>query len=140
MADLKVGVELTNDYPIRSGHTAENVDRGGMKVLSTHAIAAFMENTAMKCVEPLLPEGYTTVGIRTDIRHCAPAPIAGCLKVTAQLTKIDQQILTFKVKAGWQNQTISEGEHERFVVNKEHARAMALTTYIHSHETLDIDF
>jgi predicted thioesterase len=140
MADLKVGVELTKDYPLRSEHAAGNIASGGTEVLSTHAITAFMENAAMKCVQHLLPEGYTTVGVRIDIRHFARAPIEGKLRVTAQLTKIDERRLTFKVKAEWQNETVSEGEHERFVVTKEYARVITLTKYIHSHEALDIDF
>jgi len=99
-----------------------------------------MENTSMKCVQNLLPEGYSTAGVRMDARRIASALGKGVLRVTARLTKIDKQKLTFSVKAECQNETIIEGEHERFVVTNEYARVINLLKYIHSHETLDIDF
>ena len=128
MAELRVGLEFIKDYPIKEGN------------LSTQAITALMENAAMNCAKPSLPERYTTVGTRMNIKHFAPGPNQGNLRVTAQLTEIDGKRLTFKVKVEWQNETISEGQHERFVVDEEFARTVALVLYIHSHETLDIDF
>lgn len=117
--NLRVGLTLTTDYLLKKEHAAEHVGSGELEVLSTPSMIAFMEKTARECVKPKLPEGYVTVGSRINIRHLSPVPTREELKVTAQLTGIHGRRLTFKVKAEWRNEVIGEGQHERFIVNRE---------------------
>jgi len=43
LANLKLGAELTENYPIRSEHAAANVALDGKKIVSAEALMAFME-------------------------------------------------------------------------------------------------
>ncbi len=117
--NLRVGLTFDKEYLLKKEYTAEHVGSGMLEVLSTPSMIALMEKTAMECVKPKLPEGYITVGHSVNVRHLSPVPIGERLRVTVQLKGIDGRRLTFKVKAEWRNEVIGEGQHERFIVNRE---------------------
>lgn len=117
--NLEIGLTLTESYIIGREHAARSVGSGEVEVLSTPAMVAFMEKTASRCVKSKLPENSITVGTRIDIRHLSPTPIGEKIKVKAELVKIDNRKLVFRVKAEWHNEVIGRGQHERFIVNKE---------------------
>lgn len=117
--DLRVGLTFAKEYLLKKEHTAEHVGSGMLEVLSTPSMIAFMEKTARESVKLKLQEGYITVGARINVKHLNPVPIGEKLRVTAQLTGIDGRRLTFELKAEWRNEVIGEGQHERFIVNRE---------------------
>ncbi len=117
--NLKIGLTLTAKYTVKNEHAAKAVGSGEVEVLSTPAMIAFMENTALHCVQEKLPKGFITVGFRVDVKHLSPVPVGEEIRVTAQLTGIDERKLAFKVKAEWQNEVIGEGQHERVIVHHE---------------------
>ena len=114
----KLGLKLIKSYIVKSEHAAKHVGSGEVEALSTPAMIAFMEITAMQCVQPNLQEGDITVVTRVDIRHLSPVPIGENLKVTAELLEVDKRRLIFNVKAEWRNEIVGTGKHERFIVNK----------------------
>jgi fluoroacetyl-CoA thioesterase len=116
--NIRSGLILTENYSIGREHSAKNVGSGEVEVLSTPSMIAFMEDTARRCVQLKLPQGYTTVGTEICVRHFNPAPVGESLQVTAQLVQIDGRKLTFKVKAEWRGNVIGEGQHQRFIVDK----------------------
>ncbi|HDO20901.1 MAG: thioesterase family protein [archaeon GB-1867-097] len=116
---LNPGMRKIKEFKITEKHAAKNVGSGEVEVLSTPSMIAFMEKTAMECVQKELPEGYISVGTKVDVKHLKPAPVGENLKVTAELVEIDRRRLTFKVKAEWREEIVGEGIHERFIVNKE---------------------
>ncbi|MGQ9551095.1 MAG: thioesterase family protein [Candidatus Bathycorpusculaceae bacterium] len=116
---LKTGLTLTAKYAVETEHAAKAVGSGEVEVLSTPAMIAFMENTALHCVREKLPKGFITVGFRVDVKHLRPVLVGEEIIVTAQLTGIEERKLKFKVKAEWRNEVVGEGQHERVVVHHE---------------------
>jgi len=116
---IKAGISLIEEHEVKPEHAAKHVGSGEVEVLSTPSMIAFMERTALKCVQKHLPEGYTTVGTRVDVRHLKPAPIGAKVTVEAKLIEVDGRKLKFEVKAYWKGAVIGEGNHERYVVNIE---------------------
>ncbi|MEZ0394357.1 MAG: thioesterase family protein [Desulfurococcaceae archaeon] len=88
-----------------------------MRVLATPAMIAFMEYVALKCVEPYLQPGQTTVGVLVNVRHLNPSPEGSTVDVEAELVAVEGRRLTFKVVARLGNVLIGEGTHERYVVD-----------------------
>ncbi|RLG52141.1 MAG: thioesterase [Thermoproteota archaeon] len=117
--DLKTGIRKKAQFMIREEHSAKSVGSGDVKVLSTPSMIAFMEAMSRDLVQPYLPEGYTTVGTRVDVRHLSPAPVGHEIIVISELTAVEGRKLIFKVEAFWKGNKIGEGKHERYIVNLE---------------------
>ena len=112
-AGLKGMVELT----VGEEHTAPHVGSGRVRVLATPIMINLMEAAALQAVEGFLPEGHQTVGIHLDVTHVAATPVGMRVKAHAELTRVDQRTLYFRVHAEDQKERIGEGAHERIVIN-----------------------
>ena len=116
--EMPVGLTCREAFKVKPKHAAKVLGSGGVDVLSTPSMIAFMENVAWKCVEKYLPEGYTTVGVKVCISHLNPTPIGADVVVEAKLVKVEGRKLIFEVRVFWNELKIGEGIHERFIVNK----------------------
>ena len=101
------------------GNTAEYIGSGDMAVLATPAMVALMENAAMLAVAKELGEGETTVGSMISTSHLKPSKVGATVLAVAELVEVDGRKLTFKIAAYDGETLIGEGEHVRFVVNRE---------------------
>lgn len=108
-AELIVGIE----------HTAPHVGSGRIAVLATPVMVNLMEAAALAAVEPHLPAGYQTLGIRLDVSHVAATPVGMRVHASAELSKVEGRRLTFRVVAEDEKELIGEGTHERVIVNVE---------------------
>ncbi len=105
------------EFVVKSENLAKFLGSGNVNVLATPWLIAWMENTAREATDKYLPEGYTTVGYRVDIKHLNPAPLESRVKVTAELKSIEGRKLTFEVKATLGDIVIGEGVHERYIID-----------------------
>lgn len=112
-------IRHTSKLKVEEKHLAMNVGSGDLPVLATPMMMALMENAAMLAVAPHLPEGSTTVGGHIESSHLRPTPLGGVVRATATLTKEEGRKLTFHIIAEDENGVVGEGEHLRFVVDKE---------------------
>jgi predicted thioesterase len=76
-----------------------------------------MENAALRCVDPLLPEGWATVGTHLDVKHMAATPVGMTVTAKAELQEIDGRRLVFRVEAFDEREKVGEGSHERYIIN-----------------------
>ena len=90
-----------------------------MAVLATPAMMALMENAAMLAVADELPEGCTTVGGHIASSHLKPSKVGDTVTATAEVVKVDDKKIEFKVSACSGDMLIGEGSHLRFVVDRE---------------------
>jgi len=113
------GLEHTSMQVVDFANTARSLGSGDMEVLATPAMVSLMENAAMKAVAGELAEGETTVGSMINTTHIKPSAIGEIVKATATLTAVEGKKLTFHVVAKVGEDVIGEGEHIRYIVNKE---------------------
>lgn len=88
-------------------------------VLSTPRMIGCLERTAHSAVILLLPEGQSTVGAVVNVRHLAATPVGMTVRFRAELLEVDGRRLRFKVEAWDEMDKIAEGEHERFIIDRE---------------------
>lgn len=100
-------------------NTALKLGSGDMAVFATPAMIALMENAAMNAVAPALAEGSTTVGTMMKSSHIKASKVGAEITAEAELVAVDGRRLSFVVKAWDEQGTIGEGEHERFIVDRE---------------------
>ncbi len=109
----------TTTVTVSSEHLACTVGSGDLAVLATPVMVAWMENAAMHCALPLLAEGESTVGSQISVSHLRPTPQGVQISATATLVERDVRKLTFRVEAVDDEGKIGEGEHIRYIINKE---------------------
>lgn len=116
---LKEGLKHQSIMSVTAGNTAEFIGSGDMAVLATPAMVALMENAAMLAVAPALEPGQTTVGTQVSTSHLRATKVGANVYAEAELTAIEGRKLTFKIAAYEGETLIGEGEHTRFIVDRE---------------------
>lgn len=116
---IKVGLKHESQTVVSTTNTANTLGSGDMEVFATPAMIALMENAAMMAVAPHLDEGASTVGIEMATSHIKASPIGTTITASAELISAEGRKLSFKVKAWDEQGVIGEGNHTRFVVDRE---------------------
>ena len=116
---LKKGLSYTCTKRVEEHHLAVNMGSGDLRVFATPAMMALMEEAAMRAVAPYLPDGTTTVGGHIASSHVKPTAHGRTVKATAELVAVDGKKLKFVVSASDDEGLIGEGEHLRFIVDRE---------------------
>jgi predicted thioesterase len=119
MDALKTGITGESKTVVSEKNTAITHGSGSVPVFATPAMIALMENAALSSVQPLLPEGHTTVGTKITSSHIAATPLGMEVTAKSELTEIDGKRLVFRVEAYDAKDKIGEGIHERFIINIE---------------------
>lgn len=116
---IKVGLNSVIETTVQEKDSAANYVNGFIDVLSTPSLIGFLECAAKNAVDLHLPTGYSTVGIKVDVKHLAATPIGMKVKAIAELVEVDGKRLIFKVEAYDEMEKIMEGTHERFIIDVE---------------------
>lgn len=116
---LNTGLKHTSAVKVEHTNTARAMGSGDLDVFATPALVALMENAAALAVAEGLGPESTTVGAQINISHLKPTAPGDKVKATAELTAIDGRKLTFRVEASDSTGLIGEGEHIRFVVDRQ---------------------
>jgi fluoroacetyl-CoA thioesterase len=88
-------------------------------VFATAYLVAFVEWTCIEVMRPYLDASQRTVGVHVDLSHSAATPIG--MKVTAVVELVERadRRLRFKVVVRDEVHVISEGYHDRYVIDAE---------------------
>ncbi|MCT2592851.1 thioesterase family protein [Streptomyces sp. N2-109] len=101
-------------------------------VFASAYLLAFVENTCIEAVAPLLPEGSKTVGTHADLSHSAATPVGMTVTASVELIEVEGRRLRFAVECRDDQDLISTGHHERHVIDTskfdQHVAAKAATT------------
>jgi len=89
------------------------------ELIPTPTLTALMLEGTISAIDPLLPEGYVTVGTASSITYLNAAFLGSTITVLATLTEIDGRRLVFESMAFDELGQIGRGKHERRIVNAE---------------------
>lgn len=90
------------------------------KVFATGFMVGLFEFACIQAVNPHLDwPREQTVGVQVNLSHTAATPPGFTVTVKGRLEKVEGRRLTFSLKADDGVDTISEGVHERFVIDAE---------------------
>ena len=107
------------DAVVTEEKTALSAISGSLPVFATPFLVALMEQAASELSEKEVEEGFTTVGTEISVSHLAPSVVGAQVRAVATLVKKEERKLFFFVEAFDDKGKIGEGEHTRFIVNKE---------------------
>ncbi len=116
---LRVGLIGEATILADESQSALTLGSGSISVFATPAMLALMENAAVRALEPVLDDGYSSVGIDVNIRHTSATPLGETIIAVAEVTRVEDRRVTFEVRAWDDREMIGEGTHVRFIINVE---------------------
>lgn len=125
LSQLRPGRTGSATLVVGEEHTAPRLGSGRAPVLATPIMIALMEAAAVDCIEPALPAGYESLGVRIDVEHTAPTPVGMTVTATAELIGVGGRTLSFRVEARDDGGVVGKGQHTRVVVDSARFRAKA---------------
>ena len=115
--NLTLGLNAEKKEAVTNANTAIAYGSGGLAVYATPAMIGLMEGASLAAVDPRLPSGFATVGIKVEIEHLAATPLGMNITATAELIGIEGRKLIFTVNAHDDKEIIGTGRHERFIID-----------------------
>ena len=88
-----------------------------VQVLSTPSMVALIEGSCLELAEPHLEANETTVGTRICVTHTGLAMEGETVSVSSQLAERKGRHLEFNVTVRSPREVISEGTHDRAVID-----------------------
>ena len=123
---LKIGLQYTHRFVVPQSKTVSSLYPEADEfvampvVFATGFLVGLLEWACIRLVNPHLdwPQEQT-VGTHINVSHEAATPPGLTITATAELIAIEGRKLTFAVEAYDGIELISQGKHERFIINRE---------------------
>lgn len=112
-------IQLTKTFNVEKEDTAQALGSGGLDVLATPRVLAWMENVAFEQAEALCSDEESTVGVHVELDHLVATLMNKTVKIQSTLTQQDKRRLTFEIDAFVDNQKIATMSHQRVIINVE---------------------
>jgi len=124
--DLRPGITYRLQYRIPDDKTVPNVypEFGEFQqmpeVFATGFMVALIEQACLLAVKPFLDwPREQTVGTHVNLSHVAATPPGHVVTVQCEVTEVEGRRIHFRASARDENDLISEGTHERTVIDLE---------------------
>ena len=115
--DIKVGMQGIVEDIVETCDTAAEVGSGSLLVYATPCMVAMMEGAACEAIDPVMPEGHTSVGMELNVKHLSATPVGIEIRAEATVIAVEGKVITFDLKAYDEAGLIGEGTHKRCIVN-----------------------
>lgn len=89
----------------------------GGRVLATPALIMNLEMAARNAIKPLLGDEHDSVGTEVCLKHLAATPMGMKVTFRVEVIAVEDRRVRFKVEAFDEKDKISEGTHERGIIN-----------------------
>ena len=129
---LQPGLQFSFSFPVPDNRTVphllpESEEFQAMpEVLASGYMVGLIEWACIQAVNPHLDWPYEqTVGVGFQLSHVAATPPGLTVTIQVELTQMEGRKLTFAVRAEDDVHLISEGIHERFVIDADRFKAKA---------------
>ncbi len=116
---FKAGLSGVVQKRVEEADTASYYGSGVLgKLLATPVFVKLMIKASTEIVDPLLPEGYITVGKSMEFTHAAPTALGMTITVQSTLESVEGNRFVFKIIACDELGEVGHGKHERIVVSE----------------------
>ena len=115
--DIRVGMQGIVEDIVETCDTAAEVGSGSLLVYATPCMVAMMEGAACEAIDPVMPEGHTSVGMELNVKHLSATPVGIEIRAEATVIAVEGKVITFAVTAYDEAGEIGKGTHTRVIVN-----------------------
>ena len=117
-AKLYIGMSKTMQKKITIDDTALNFGSGKIEDLfATPRLVAFMVEVCAQLIDPMMPEGFVTVGNQISVDHDKPSLIGATVTISVRIVGFDSGNFLFEMEAYDEFGKIGSGSHARSIVN-----------------------
>jgi fluoroacetyl-CoA thioesterase len=116
---FSIGDSLEAEQDVTPDRTAIHIGSGALRVYATPSMALLVERTCRDLMEPGLAPGQTSVGTEIRVRHLAPTPLGGRVRIRVEVAGIAGETVDFKAEIWDAAERIGLAEHRRRVVDSE---------------------
>lgn len=117
MENIQLGRVGEKTTTVSEALLATHLGSGSVEVYATPGMIALMEAAAVAAIDPLLPEGQSSVGVAMDVKHLAATPPGEEVRARAEVIGVDGHKVTLRVQAWDEHELIGEGTHVRYVID-----------------------
>lgn len=122
--ELRPGIRFQLQYKVPDAKTVPNIYpefaefQQMPEVFATGFMVALIEQACLLAVKPYLDwPTEQTVGTHVNLSHLAATPPGHVVTVECEVTEVDGRRIRFRASARDENDLISEGTHERTVID-----------------------
>lgn len=116
--NIPLGTASQAEQEVGPGSTASHLGSGTVRVLATPAMLLMIEELCRKMLEPYLGPGASSVGVAVELRHLAPTPVGERVTVRAEVTAVEDSVITFKALVEDEHELVGEAVHRRAVIDQ----------------------
>jgi len=123
---LQPGMTFEFNYRVSEARTVPNlfpdIEEGAVmpKVLATGYMVGLMEFACIRFINPHIDwPRQQTVGIHINVSHTAATPAGMTVTIKGKLEKVEGRKLSFSPEAFDDQDQISQGTHDRFIIDAE---------------------
>jgi predicted thioesterase len=125
-SEIKPGMEVSIQKEITEADTALNFGSGALNtMLATPTLSALMIEASVKAIDPLLPDGYISIGKMLEINHINSSLQGMTVTVTAKIKSIEINKVNLDISAVDELGQIGTGKHTRYIVKFDRIMAKA---------------
>ena len=126
MSSIELNQVVTKEFTVTNSDSAKSVGSGGMEVLASPTIVAWVENTTYEFIENNLDPEFTSVGVQFELFHNAPTLIDTKVTIEVKVIESSRNKVKVEFKVSDNYEEVAIGTHTRVVVNKEKFLSKAL--------------
>lgn len=115
--NINTGVRGNQTRIVKNSDTAKQFGSGLAEVYATPAMIALMEKTAFASIEPLLPKGFSSVGIDINVQHLKASLPGATIICKSEIINIDKKRIYFEISAYDNKEQIGKAKHTRYIIN-----------------------
>jgi fluoroacetyl-CoA thioesterase len=119
MSQIPAGLRGNSRIVVTDENAISFLGREDARVLATPWLIGYMEMTARNAVKPFLLDAEDTVGTQVSIRHLAACPLGSEVDFEAEVIRVENRRVEFRVTARDAAGTVGEGTHERAIIDME---------------------
>ncbi len=118
-ARIEPGLRGTLTWEVTGERTARHIGSGALRVFATPAMVLLIERACVELLQPLLPEGKSTVGIGIQVRHLAPTPLGMNVRAEVEVVAVEGDRIRLRGEVWDDLERVGEAEHQRAVIDVE---------------------
>lgn len=122
-AKLEIGRSYRLQSRVEEWMTAHKAGNDGAEVLSTPMLIQLVEDAAMHCLQPAMGADQLSLGTHVDVEHRRPVPVGFIVRTEVEIVLIDGPRVSFAVRVFDERETVAEGTHERYLIDRAAFRA-----------------
>ncbi len=116
---LAVGMFIEKNIQTTPEMAASRFHESSPPVVSTPSLITFMQTTCADLIAPFLEGNEMAVSTKIEMNHLASTPIGMSIIIRAEIIKIDDKRINFKVEAFDDIEKIASAFNDMYIIDEE---------------------